>query len=137
MKPPPRTKLDYEKIPVDVWVEGTIQDIQYEAERKSMFKGQEKVGPAVRFKFAFEGCQYPHYSRWFSFSYDEKSNLYKKIVSQLVEGAEPGFDFDLDALKGMGIKTMWSNNGDFQNLEMIRPLTEKITRSQPKEEIPF
>jgi hypothetical protein len=34
--------------------------------------------------------------------------------------------FDIDLLKGMKIKTMWSQNGDFDNLDQIRPASGKI-----------
>lgn len=135
MKPPPKAHMDYERVPVDEWVNGVIQDIQYEPEHKRIWKGEEKVGPAVRFKFALEGCEYPHYSRWMSFNYGEKSNLFKKYIAALVENAKPNMDMDLDVLKGFKIKTMWANNGDFQNLEMLRPQGAKI--SPTAEPLPF
>lgn len=140
MKPPIRPKIEYEKVAVDEWVSGEIEEIQYNMEYKSSWEGKEKVGPAVRLKFKLDGCQWPHYSRWMSFNYGEKANLYKKYVSQLVEGAAPDMEFDLDALKGMKIKTMWANDGDYQKLEMIRPVEKKIPfTAEPKEEeeIPF
>lgn len=133
MKPPPRTKLDYEKVPVDEWVKGNIAEIQRDENRETEFQGEKKVRDMVRFKFAIEGCQYPHYSRWMGFSYAEKANLYKKFLTPLVEEATPDMDFDLDILKGMDIKMMWANNGEFQNLEMVRPLDKKRT----KDDIPF
>lgn len=127
MKPPTRQKIDFEKVKTDEWIPGTISEIQYNMEYKSAFEGKEKTGPAVRFKLALEGYQWPRYTRWMTFSYGEKSNLYKKYLSQLVEGATPDMDFDLDSLKGMPIKTMWANNDNFQNLEMIRPMGTKVS----------
>lgn len=134
MRPPQRNKTEFEKLPADEWINGVIQDIQYEPEYKREFKGETKVGPALRFKFAFEGCVFPHYSRWMSFSTGEKSNIYKKYLINLIQDAKPDMDIEMDLLKGMKIKTMWSNNGDFQNLEMIRPVGDKI---KIEEEIPF
>lgn len=128
MKPPKNDKIEYERIPTyDSWIEGTINDIEYDEKHKRSFKGEEKIGPCVRFKFGLVGCSFPHRSRWLTFSYGDKASLYKNFVSVLVEGAKPDMGFDLDALKGMKIKTMWTQDGDFDNLSMIRPLTKKLS----------
>lgn len=127
MRPPPRLRTEFEQVKVDVWINGEIEEIKYDMERKSMWEGKERVGPAVRFKFKLDGYEYPHYSRWLSFGYSEKSNLFKKFLTNLVEGAKPDMEFDLDELKGLAIKTMWSQKEEFQNLEMIRPLDKKVT----------
>ena len=138
MKPPQRAKTDFERVPkYDEWIAGKILDIAYEAEHKSTFQGEEKVRPAVRFKIGLEGCQFPKYSRWLTFSYGDKSNLYKNWVSVLVDGAEPDMDLDLDVIKGMSIKTMWSENGDYDNLVMVRPVSEKVKAAQTIEQVPF
>lgn len=120
MKPPSRPKTDYERIESDTWIGGTIEEVMYDMERKSIWEGKEKVGPAIRFKFKLDGYKYPHYSRWMSFSYGEKANLFKKYLKNLVNDAKPDMDFDLDLLKGLPIKTMWTADGDFDNLEQIR-----------------
>lgn len=127
MKPPAKQKLEFERVPkYDEWIEGTITDIEYNENYKRSYNGEEKIGPAVRFKFGLKGCEFPHRSKWLTFSYGEKANLYKSFVSVLVEGAEPDMDLDLDVLKGMPVKTMWTQNEEFDNLAMIRPLGEKI-----------
>lgn len=132
MKPPPRTKQDYERVPVyDEWINGVIEDIEHDPARVRVFKGEEKTGPAVRFKFQLDGCQFAHRTPWMSFSYHEKSRLFQKYLCGLVEGAQPDMDFDLEKLKGMKIKTMWSQNGDFDNLEMIRPSDKKLSSDIP------
>lgn len=135
MKPPPRIRMEYEKVNIQDWVPGIIEDIQHDEERETGFKdektGEPLIKDCIRFKFQLEGCSYPHYSRWMTFSYHEKANLYKKYLSSLVEGAKPDMDFDLDRLKGMKIKTMWANNGEFQNLEMIRPVDKKLDGTIP------
>lgn len=146
MKPPAHTKTDFERIPkYDEWIEGTILDIEYDPERKRSFNGEEKVGPCVRFKLGLKGCSFPHRSKWMTFNYSAKSNLYKNFVSTLVEDAEEYMDLDLDVLKGMEIKTMWSEDGDYDKLTMIRPLVEKIktvktTKTEQEkddQEVPF
>lgn len=145
MKPPQRDRTDFEKVPVDVWISGTIAEVKYDPNHEFTYKGEKKTSSAVRFKFSLEGCTYPHYSRWMTFSYGEKANLYKKFLTWLVPGAEPDFDYDLDKLNGCQIKTMWSNNEEYQNLEMIRPLeiVKKNGAPAPKQsddkddEIPF
>lgn len=129
MRPPKRENIDYERIPVyDEWIKGVIEDVQLEENHQ--FKGQfAKVGDAVRFKFKLEGCEYSHRSGWMTYSYGEKSNLFLKYLKYLVEGAEPDMDFDLDKLRGLKVKTMWSANGDYDNLEQIRPLEAKVARA--------
>lgn len=135
MKPPPHTKRDYEKVKTDDWTTGIIEDIQRDEKRDTGFKdeetGESKIVDSVRFKFKLDGYNYPHYSRWLSFSYHEKSNLLKKYLFNLVEGAQPDFDFDIEHLKGMKIKIMWQDNGDFQNVEIIKPLEAKIDPTVP------
>lgn len=145
MRPPARAKLDFEQVKVDEWINGEIEEIKYDQEHKSTFEGKERVRPAVRLKFKLEGYNYPHYTRWLTFNYSEKSNLYKNFLLPLVEGAKPDIEFDLDELKGMKIKTMWSQVEEFQNLAMIRPMDKKVMPSgEPSDtegaeaaEIPF
>lgn len=127
MKPPARQKTEFERIPkYDDWVEGTIIDIEYDENHKSTYQGEEKIRPCVRFKFGLKGCEFPHRSRWLTFSYGEKANLYKNFILALVEDAEPDMDFDLDNLKGLEIKTMWTKDEEYDNLAMIRPLVGKF-----------
>lgn len=126
MKPPVREKTDFERVKVDEWLPGVIEEIEYDMEHKKVWEGKEKVGPAIRFRFKLEGYQFPHRSRWMSFLYGEKSNLYLKYLKHLVEGALPDMDFDLDHLKGFKVKTMWTANGDWDNLEQIRPFNGKF-----------
>lgn len=142
MKPPPREKTAFERVPkYDEWISGVINDIEYDAAHKSTYAGEEKIRPAVRFKFGLEGCNFPKRSKWLTFSYGEKANLYKNFISVLVDDAEPDMDFDLDELKDFKIKTMWSEDGEYDNLTMIRPLGEKygaVTEKKAKEEeVPF
>jgi hypothetical protein len=143
MRPPERKKTDYEKVEVDTWINGIIEKVEYDPEHKTNFKdeetGEEKIISAVRFKFKLDGYQYPHYSRWGTFSYHEKSNLFKKYLVSLVEGAQPDMDLDLDVLNGFPIKTMWGQNGEYQNLEMVRPIGAKIDTKKVKasDDVPF
>lgn len=135
MKPAPYIRPEYEKIKVDDWVLGVIEEIQRDEKRTTGFKDEETGEPiikdCIRFKFNIEGCSYPHYSRWMTFSYHEKSGLYSKYLLSLVENAKPDMDFDLERFKQFKIKMMWANNGNFQNLELIRPAGNKIDPSIP------
>lgn len=145
MYPPPRKKTDFEQVTTEDWTTGTISEIEYKEDHKRMWQGKEKIGPAVRLKFTLDGYQFPHYSGWLTFSYGEKTGLYSKYISALVEGAQPDMKFDLDLLKNMPIKIMWKQNGEYQNVELIRPLKAKIVsvgeplETEPHEEsdIPF
>jgi hypothetical protein len=142
---PPSRKLEYEKIKTDDFVTGEIKEIKYDLERKSTWKGVEKVGPACRIIFSVDGYQYPHGTGWMSFNLSEKSNLFKKYVLALVEGAEEYMEFDLDQLIGMKVKMMWSDKGDFQHIEVIRPVGSKIIpvfnkeekKTESEEDVPF
>ncbi len=136
MRPPERDRTEFERIPVyGESVKGKIVEIAYDKEHKSTWEGKERVRFCVRLKFELDGCQYPHYSRWLTFSYGEKATLFKKYIKQLVEGAQPDMDFDLDILKGMPIKTIWSSDGEYDNLELIMPLNAKV-RPHPVDQDP-
>lgn len=135
MKPEKR-EIDYERLSTDDFLVGEIVEIQRDKEHKSVFQGQEKVSDCIRFKFSVEGYKFPHYSRWMTFSYGEKTNLYNKYLTALVEGASPDCDFDLDHLKGMKVKMLWTEKNSFQSLETIRPVNGKIKYSpEPEPEI--
>jgi len=120
--------MEFEKLKVGEMISGRIEDVQYDQEHK--FKGfqgkEDTIQPAVRFKFILSGYEFPHYSRWYKFNYGEKANLYKIFLTKLVENAKPDMDFDLDYLKEMKVKTLWNDNGDFQNLESIFPIEGKV-----------
>lgn len=135
MYPKPRPKMEYEKVKTDDWITGIIEDIQRDENRDTGFKddetGESKIIDSIRFKFKLEGYNYPHYSRWMAFSYHEKANLLKKYLFNLVEEAQPDMKFDLFRLKGMSVKLMFQDNGDYQNVEMIRPLEKKLDGCLP------
>lgn len=148
MMPPPRPKLAYEKVLVDDWLPGVIEEIEYDLDHKSTYKGQEKTGPAIKIKLTLDDYKFPKSSGWMSFIYSEKSNLYKTYICGLVANPSPYMKFDPDALKGMRIKCMWETNPknpEYQNLVRIRPVGEKIVTTQlepsedapAEEEIPF
>ena len=129
MKPPQRNSTTFEKVAIGEFIVGTIDKLEYDLEHK--FKGfdgkEDRISPAIRFVFKLQGYEYPHRSRWMSFSVGEKSNLYKKYIIKLVNNAKPDMDIDLDAFLGMQVKTIWEENGDFQNLESIYPIGPKLT----------
>lgn len=138
MKPPKNENIKYERVPkYDEWLPTVIENIEYNPAYKKVVKGDELVYPAVRFKLKIEGCTYCRYSHWLRFSYNDKANLYKTFISTLVEGARPKMDLDLDVLKGMSIKTMWAQNGEYDNLTMVRPASGKITAAAVIEQVPF
>ena len=132
MRPPKANNTDFERIKeYDTWILGFIEEVKLEENRRTGFKddktGADKYVDQVRFKFNLAGHSYPHYSRWMTYSFGEKANLYLKYLKQLVAGAQPDMKFDLDLLVGFKIKTMWTQNGDFDNLEQIRPAAGKFT----------
>lgn len=127
MRPPEREKTDFERIPrYGVPLKTKIVEVAYDQEHKSVWEGKERIRFCVRLKLDVEGCQYPHYSRWLTFSYGEKATLFKKYIKPLVEGAQPDMDFDLDVLKGMEVNTIWVEDGEYDNLELIMPQVGKV-----------
>ncbi len=137
MKPSQR-KFDYEMVSTDDWVLGTLKDIERDEEHKTTFKGQEEIKDCIRFVFALDGYKYIHKSRWMTFVYSEKSNLYNKYLISLVDGIAPFCDFDVELLEGMRVKMMWKtekgkDGNNYQRIELIRPVGEKIkiTSSAP------
>lgn len=129
MRPPARNSMTYEKVKIGDFIYGVIEKIEYDDNHK--FKGfegkEDKLSPALRFVFKLQGYEYPHRSRWMNFNVGEKSNLYKKYIAKLVNNPKPDMDFDMDKFVSMEIKTIWEENGDFQNLESIYPNGAKLT----------
>lgn len=127
MKPPKQETKTFEKLQIDEWLTGTIKEIQYDLERKWTWQGEESVKPGIRFVFAVEGYEYPHYSGWLKFNLNEKSNLYKRYVSALVKDAKPDMDVDIDILKGMKVRMMWEENENgYQRVLKIKPVANKV-----------
>ena len=136
MKPP---KREYEQVKIDDWINGEISDIQYEDEHEFTYKGNKSTAPGVKIIMKLEGYKDAKHTRWMYFNYSEKSNLYKKFLVPLVVGAKPNMDFDLDTLKGAKIKVMYSQNGEYQNLEMVRPMVPlaPVVAPAKKEKLPL
>lgn len=130
MRPPERKRTDFEKVKIGDFIAGIIEKIEYDMEHKFTYKGEDKVAPAVRFVFKLDGYQFPHRSRWMGFNVGEKANLYKKYIAKLVNNAKPDMDFDIDRFVGMRVRTIWEENGDFQNLESVYPAGEKLIISE-------
>lgn len=126
---------EFEKVPTDDFVVGKIAELQYDLNKT--FKGfdgnPDKVMQGVRFRFELEGCKYPHYSKWMKMVWSDKSNIFK-FVSDLVENCSVDSPFDLSILNGMAVKTLWSNKGEWQNLDKLRPVGGKI--KAPKNGVP-
>ena len=133
MHPVKRDSKDYEKVAISEMLTGIIEECQYD--EKYTFKGfqgkDDTVGVAIRFKLKLDGYKFPHYSRWMRLSTSEKSNLYKTYVVKLVEGAVPDIDMDLDALRNMKIKVIFSEENNFQNIDAIYPAAAKVKAIDP------
>lgn len=138
MKPEKRNNgtIEFERVKTNVFISGIIEDIQRDKERVTVFKGKESVKDCVRLKFALDGYQYPKYSRWLTFSYGAKSRLFQTILKPLVPNAKPDMDFDLESLKGVRVKTFWSQEGEYQNLQLIvrdEEVTNGVTVDESEE----
>lgn len=132
---PTKQKIEYEKVKTDDFVIGVIEDIKYEKEHEFNYKGEMKKADAVRIKFHIDGYKYSKQTPWMTFSYGEKTNLFTKYIMTLVENAEPDMDFDLDQLKGLKVRMLWKDKGEYQHIETIRPVGKKITPLNTSQEI--
>lgn len=124
---PTKQKMQYEKVKTDDFVIGVIEDIKYEKDHEFTYQGESKKVEAVKIIFHVDGYKYSKQTPWMTFSYGEKTNLYTKYLSSLVDGATPDMDFDLDQLKGLKVKMLWKDKGDYQHIETIRPVGKKVT----------
>lgn len=128
----------YEKVRIDEMIQGVIAEVKEEPEH--LFKGYKtkdgKVVPdrnqdAVKFIFELYGYAEKHHSRWMAFSYDDRSNLFKKYLTPLVSGIKPYSNFDIQQLVGMEVQVTWGQDVSktgrvFQHVETIIPKTRKI-----------
>lgn len=132
MKPKGNEKKDLvmEPVPTDEFIGAVISEVQYE--ENHVFTGQfARTGEAVRLKFVLDpvdgkAFQCPKSSRWMSFNYDEKSNLFKNYIRCLVKDAKPYMDLDITKLKGVRCRLMFeeSQNDEgkkFFNIMMVKP----------------
>jgi len=131
---PTKKKMEFEKVKTDDFVSGSIEEIIYEKDHEFKFNGEMKKSDGVRLVFNVDGYKYPKKTPWMTFSYGEKTNLYKKYITSLVEGAFPDMDFDLDQLKGLKVKMLWKDVGEYQHIETIRPVGKKVIPVSPKPE---
>ena len=122
--------LVIEPVPCDEFLGAVISDVKYE--EAHAFTGQfARVGEAVRIQFTLDpikgkAFEHPKYSRWMSFNYDQKANLFKNFILPLVKNAKPYMDFDITQLKGVRCRLMFeeSQNDEgkkFYNIMMVKP----------------
>lgn len=127
MKPPPSAKIEYEKVPTNALVDGQIDEILYD--ENHLFKGKkgspDQTRPAVRFVFLIQGMKFAKKTNWLKFSYFSEAPLMKNYLKYLVEGANEKMDFDLDQLRGLKVKMLWVDNGEYQNIASIMPADGK------------
>ena len=120
--------FEYEKVPVDDFVNGVITKVEYDPEHENTYQGEKKVYEAIKVTFDLEGCDFPHSTFWMKLSYHKKSKVFQLFLKNLVENAEPFMDFDIGLLEGLQVKTMWEENDKgYQNLVMVKPIAEKLS----------
>ena len=129
-----------EPVPCDEFLGAVISDVKYE--EAHAFTGQfARVGEAVRIQFTLDpingkAFEFPKSSRWMSFNYDQKSNLFKNYLQPLVKNAKPYMDFDITNLKGIRCRLMFeeSQNDEgkkFYNIMMVKGEKGKEVESLP------
>ena len=133
MKPKKRV---FEQVKVDEWLKGTIADIKYDDEHEFTYKSESYKAQAVKIFIELDGYKEKKQTQWMSFLYTERANLYKLFVSELVAGALPKMELDLEVINNMRIKVMYAQNGEYQNITMVRPLDSKVLASSkpPKDQ---
>ena len=128
MKPKNQSN-NYEKVSCGDWIKGEIMDIMYDDNHTFTYEGKDRQADAARIVFRLEGYDMEHSTRWMTFNYGKKSNLYNKFLVKLVENAKPNMEFDLDLLKGLPIKVMYEQIKEYQKLAMIEPTGKKVAWS--------
>ncbi|HET9146153.1 MAG TPA: hypothetical protein VFN81_08715 [Sphingomicrobium sp.] len=126
MKPPKKIR-DFETVPVDKWMAGTITAIEHDPAH--MFGGgpTANVNEAIRITFSIDGLRFPHRTGWMTFSYGPGATLLERYLKSLVDGARADMDFDIEDLRSMRVETLWrpTPRGK-QDVAAIRPLGEKL-----------
>ena len=131
----PNKNFDYERVEIDIWINGTILDIQERLNKNRKYKDEEtnewktKEVEEIRFVFELDGCQYKHYSRWMTKSISERSNLFKKYLKKLLPNITPDSPVDLEGLKNLKVKTMWDeeigkDGSTYQHVANIKSLQD-------------
>ena len=129
-------KMVYERCEDDVWIEGTIKELQ-ERMNTRKYKNddtgeyEEREVDEMRFVFQLEGYKFNHFSRWMTKSTGENSNLFKKYLKKLIPDFEPNGRIDLEALVGKRVKTMWvseegKDGNTYQGVLQIKPVDEVL-----------
>lgn len=127
---PSKGDFQYERVPIDEWVTGTIEEVQERTNDNKKYKDGDvwktKSVEEVRFKFKLDGMEHPHYSRWMTASVHEKSTLFSKFLIKLIPNVQPQTEINLDGLVNTSVKTMWDekdyNGNMFQFVANIKPL---------------
>ena len=129
-------KKDFEKVILDEWIEGTIEDIQEFKDVEKTYtnddgeKETRKINQ-VRFKFKLDGYEYAHYSKKMTASMNERSSLYIFLQQLYGDLLAPDIPVELDMLKGVKIKSMWNevtlkNGNKFQYPDKVRSLEAEL-----------
>lgn len=142
MKPKTNDKKDLvmEVVPTDEFLGAVISDVKYE--EAHAFTGQfARVGEAVRIQFTLDpingkSFEFPKYSRWMSFNYDQKSNLFKNFIMPLVKGAKPYMDFDITALKGVRCRLMFEEMVNDEGKKFYNIMMVKLEKGASVESLP-
>ena len=137
--PNPSKKMDYEKVNIDEWISGEIEEVQARLNKEKKFTdrktGESGIREAeeVRFKFKLDGYEYAHYSRWNTKSLNDKSNLVKKYLRNLIPDLNPQEAVDLSVLNGMRVKTMWDEQLFNGNMYQFIANIKRLVKEESKE----
>lgn len=128
---PIKKDIVYEQVPIEDFVTGIITEVGYEKEQEFKSKFGNSVQEGVYLKFKIDGLKFPKRTRWMKLNYSKKSNLFKKYISSLVDGAKEYMNYDVDRLLGLQVKMLWKNeeadNGKiYQSIDVIRPVGKKL-----------
>ena len=142
MKPKNNSGKDLviEPVPCDEFLGAVISDVKYE--EAHAFTGQfARVGEAVRIQFTLDpinekAFEFPKNSRWMSFNYDQKSNLFKNFILPLVKNAKPYMDFDIVKLKGVRCRLMFEESQNDEGKKFYNIMMVKAEKGKEVDSIP-
>jgi hypothetical protein len=101
---PSKKLFVFEELPANIYINGLIVKVKRE---ENHLKKDGTTADQVQIRYTVEGAKSERSTTWMTFSYSEKSNLYKMWVRPLVAGAFEYMEFDLQELEGMPAQFMF------------------------------
>jgi len=124
-------------VPTDEFIQAVITRVEYDEAHE--FKGEyAKTAPAIRLHFGIEGVsketnemyKETKRSRWETYSYDGRSNLYNKYLKPLAGIGPNSKTYNIGELEGMIVKLMFEvgewKEAKVYNIVMVKSTGKRL-----------